>query len=317
VLNQTYEHLLLPGADMQPVPHAAAHAPDLRAASWPLPASSGNWPLSATTYSHHRMRSSHPDGSAQPSGFAGGHFTAAASAGPLGQGLAALSQQPVAEDNLSAQQQAQHEQQQPWWQAGLEEQRQQEVEQRQRWWQQQQGAAQQPLLPPWLPEQHAVDPGQCLAADSRQTGFGCSSQPWWQQQQQQLGSQQQQRMPEASASSADMPQRSVTQVPAPRQAQRPEQVQLSPEHLRRGLAEEQQYAQGVINVGGADGTSGSAAGSSDPAAGSGALWSAFFEFPEDSDLTDCHPALLQVMVLLTRCTFVVDTAWGWLLVISD
>lgn len=319
LLTRTYELLLLPGADMQPVPPAAAHAPDLRAASWPLPASSGRAPPAATTYSHHRMRSSHAGGLVQPSGLLDGRLAAAATAGPLGQSVAALSQQPVAEDNLLAQQQAQHEQRQPWWQAGLEEQQQQGAEQQQRrWQQQQQGVAQQPLQPPWQSDQHAADPGFCPVNDSTQTDFGCSNQPWWQQQQPQPGSQQQQQqMPEASTSSADMYQHPAAAVLASQQDQRQEQSQLPAEQLRQCLAGEQQCAQGVTSADGANSSSGLAAGCSDPTAGSSALWSAFFEFPEDSDLTDCHPALLQVIVLLNRFSFMLDVALGWLLVISD
>ena len=302
MLTQTYDLLLLPGADMQPVPPAAAYAPDLRAASWPLPASSGSAPPAATTYSPHRLSSSDAGGLVQPSGLVGGRLAAAATSGPLEQGVTALLLQPAMGDSLQGQQQAQHEQQQPWWQMQLEEQRQQEVEQRQRHWQQQQQqeVAQHPLEPPWQSDQRAADPEQPPAGSSRHTEFGCSSQPWWQQQQQQPGSQQQQRMLEDSASHEDVPQHPAAEVLAPQQAQQQEQVQLSLEHLRRGLTEEQQHAEGITSVGGAGSTSGPAAGSTSPAAGSGALWSAFFEFPEDSDLTDCHPALLQVMVLLIR-----------------
>jgi hypothetical protein len=130
-------------------------------------------------------------------------------------------------------------------------------------------------------------------------------QAWHEEQQQhaatwrrrwQQGSRQPQWTEAASSSPYDDTHQNQVVQPQPYQHEdRQQAAGLTTAQLQQGLAGGQQHAQRA-------GSAGRANLSTGPAAEGGALWSAFFDFPEDSDLTDCHPALLQVLISPARFT---------------
>lgn len=294
---------------------------DLRTASWPLPAAGGGGMQHASCDWRHRAGSADGAGHVH---LVGASSDAAATAGPLGQGAAAL--QPL-ETSLRAQLRRQQEEQQAWWQQQQQKRQRQQREpppqqtqpQPQTVWpppaqpeappqpvpaalgpapdQQPPGSHQaQPTQQPWLPVDSENQRAPSAVASQLQAqpegpwdchpGSDLDQQPWWQQLQRGQGQERPWKQPQDRSPWPD----NTTQPDSRRQqaAQQPAAQQLAALQVEAQQQPAQQQPAQQLEAA-AD------ANNSGPPS-RGALWSSFFEFP-DEDLTDCHPALLQVSFL--------------------